>query len=250
MMLGRSIAKLHYLCNIRPLLLQPKGAVKWRLAHAQQFSKIEREAREFAFAIALPDHPMTGASITDYWFLDAYVRKKHPRRVLELGGGVTTYVLARAMESIGCGELVSVENVEKYADATVALVPAHLHKRIRFHRTSMVGDRYCGENVLRFDTFPPGHYDMIFCDFTDAIGGSGGYPFPAVDGLLALDDNPTDIITDSKMFTLNAYARWLNAAVCFDPSFNLGFVKQAARSDLGSSGSRIQLENVMDAFDL
>lgn len=225
---------------------EPRGSSAARKAGPEELAALKAQASELVERIGVPAASMTGAGITDYLFLHRYITTRKPDRVLELGGGVTTLVMAHAMHEIGHGELVTVEHIKKYADETRKLVVAPLDRRVRFVHTSIVGDRYNGDNVLRFDEIPGGHYDMMFCDFMDAIGGVHGHYFPHVDPLLHLDEQPTDIITDRKLFTLSKYAKWLTCDVTFDPVLNLGLAT-ATRADIASeTGSRrVQMRRQM-----
>ncbi|MFW5696234.1 MAG: O-methyltransferase [Phototrophicaceae bacterium] len=46
------------------------------------------------------------------------VRRRQPTRVLELGSGASTLVLAYALEAVGSGKLISVEHNEEYVERT------------------------------------------------------------------------------------------------------------------------------------
>jgi predicted O-methyltransferase YrrM len=229
--------------RLNPLHQEPRGA---KARRRREQSNRGPEA-QFVAGLALPEHILTGAGAGDYLFLDRYIRTRRPRRVLELGGGVTTYVMARAMNEIGRGELVSIEHIRKFADSTQALVPEGIRDRVQFCLTSIMGDRFNDRSALRYDEIPAGHYDMIFCDFTDAIGGAFGHYFPHIDPLLVLTDEPSDIITDRKLYSLNHYAKWLTCEVYYDPLLSLGIIPGVSQKDVGVSNKRAKLA---DAYEM
>lgn len=214
---------------------EPWGSGSERKRRAPELKQWQAEADDLVQRIGIAPASMTGADRTDYLFLHRYITARKPDRVLELGGGVTTLVMAHAMHEAGHGELVTVEHIKKYADETKRMVPAPLNQRVTFVHTSVVGDRFNGMPVFRFDEVPGGHYDMMFCDHTDAIGGFADGPrFAHVDPLLMLDDRPTDIITDRKLFSLRKYANWLSCDAYYDPILALGF-STAKNSDITQS---------------
>jgi predicted O-methyltransferase YrrM len=228
--------------------LTPGHQEPWGSAAERRRRKADQtKESDFIHTLGLPSHILTGAGAGDYLLLDTYIRKRKPERVLELGGGVTTHVMAKAMNEIGHGHLVSVEHIKKYAEATKTLLSPEMCKRVDFIRTSIVGDRYNERNVLRYDDIPPDHYDMMFCDFTGAIGGFYGRYFPVVDPLLLLSDQPTDIITDRKLYSLNHYAKWLSCDVFYDPVLRLGVIPAATKIHILVSNKRLK---VGDAYEL
>lgn len=240
-MLSRITMSLRYRWQHR----EPTGSAAARKVRLNDLKTHKADAADLIRKIGIPAASLTGADGTDYLALHRYITSRRPNRVLELGGGVTTLVMAHAMHEIGYGELVSVEHIRKYADETKRLVVAPFDQRVRFCHTSIMGDTFNGDPVLRFDELPTGHYDMIFCDFTDAIGGYKGVYFPHVDPLLLLDDQPTDIITDRKLFTLRYYAKHLRCQVSYDPALSLGVILAATRANLGGGRQQIQLIDLM-----
>ncbi len=53
------------------------------------------------------------------------VRRETPERVLELGSGASTLVMAYALEQVGTGRILALDHERNYADRTVDLLAAH-----------------------------------------------------------------------------------------------------------------------------
>lgn len=79
----------------------------------------EFESKKFRAGHFPPDY-------VDLFCLYAYIRANRPTRILEYGSGISTLVMALALEQNGEGRLVSIEPSEEWADSTRAALPAHL----------------------------------------------------------------------------------------------------------------------------
>jgi len=95
-----------------------------------------KQARRKVFAnqslrdLVTVNSPSTGADYYDYWLLYSHIRKTKPREVLELGPGITTLVIAQALNENGFGRVTAMENLKKYYDALDEIIPENLRPYI------------------------------------------------------------------------------------------------------------------------
>jgi hypothetical protein len=213
----RLLEALHRRVNKRPFWTEPPGSDQWRKDHAYVMTGAAR-----------PKGISTGAEASDYLFLENYIRARKPQKILELGGGATTSVMAEAMNG---GLIVSVDHVLQYLQNTGSLLTPKRRAVVDLHLSpGIVGEEYAGISALHYYSFPPGNYDMIFVDGPPVIYGRE--QFPSIDAILALGDGPTDIIIDGRLPTVNYFSRWFWRPVYYDPCLKLGFLRGVCESDV------------------
>ena len=177
------------------------------------------------------EHSFTGAADTDYLLLSRYIAMRRPAHVLELGGGLTTYVIAKAMKEGGAGQLWSVDHVQRYSSQTESVLWANMLRDVRFSVSPTTFNTiYAGVSAVRYRELPKGPFDMIYVDGPPSTVGKE--QFPCVDALLALGDEPTDIIIDGRLPTVNYFSLWLSCTVWYDPILGVGFVRGATATDV------------------
>ena len=232
-MISRLFASAAYRLNTAPLLRLPAGSENWIANNRDYAAELDRDATALIDRIPAAKGDLLGAGKTDYLFLYRYILKRRPARVLELGSGISTLFLAAALEEAGCGQLVTVDHVQRFSDGARQRVPDSLLHRVEFVVSHATGELYRGISAIRYDEIPKGHYDMVFVDGPPVIIGDTA--FPSSDVLHLLSDRPTDIIVDKRVTTLHRYAQWLTKPVQFDPVCDLGFVKGATAKSLPPS---------------
>ena len=79
-----------------------------------------------------PLPPMRGWAVSPDFanVLVGLIRERRPRRILELGGGVSTLVAAYCLEEIGEGSIVSLDHDAAYAEATRRNLRRHRLERL------------------------------------------------------------------------------------------------------------------------
>lgn len=90
-----------------------------------------------------------------------------PSEVLELGSGVSTVVMAYALQKAGQGRVVALEQSEQYRDVTSALLARHgLHDRVDLRLAKLEPIELEGESYLWYATeaLPEGPVDFVFVD--------------------------------------------------------------------------------------
>ena len=98
-----------------------------------------------------------------------------PRHVLELGSGISTLVIAYALEAIGGGELTSIDENERYRDTTLAHLRQHgLDRAVRVVLAPLV-DQALGDARCRwYDTTKLTDLTQIDLLIVDGPSGRSG----------------------------------------------------------------------------
>ncbi len=140
--------------------------------HVQKFQKRRGEVGGF-----LPDY-------ADLFYLYAYIRAERPRRVLEYGSGVSTLVMALALEQNGEGRLVSLEASEEWAHSTHSALPERLFERVQVVYSRPGSREVDGESSVCFADQPFADPDMIYID-----GAPEGARYDGAENVVLLEEN-------------------------------------------------------------
>lgn len=148
---------------------------------------------------------------------------KRLKRVLEFGSGMTTLILADALQQVG-GQLVSLEDILSYHEEIAKLIPPSLR--------SVVTCQYAPKQTLtlhglwgvRYSTEYP-KADLIFVDGpTETVDGRTGICLDLLCYLTAYHDQLVDVLVDRKYGSLLGYQTVLPAgAVRYDHVMDVGF---------------------------
>ena len=97
-----------------------------------------------------------------------FIAQERPRRVLELGSGLSSVVMAYALEANGTGELLSLENSDEYATISRRMLDERgLSERARILDAPLVPVQIDGESHLWYslpDLRSEGPIDFLFVD--------------------------------------------------------------------------------------
>ena len=184
----------------------------------------------------------TGADLTDYFILHRYIMVRRPRRILELGSGVTTIIMADALMRIASqnsgepsGHLETMESIPKYYENARSLCLPHLRTFVSYNFSPQKETQWRGELwTVGYENLPRGEFDFVFVDGPDLMTPRGN----AVDGdLLALAERTPamsfNVMIDGRLGTRDAYARYFKSGkICFDPAANLGAAVALTGQDL------------------
>ncbi len=106
----------------------------------------------------------TGCDYVDYLALYNHIRKHKPGYVLELGTGVSTVVIAYALQENGSGTVISMEDHQYYLDEAKKIFPNELAGFVEFHFSPS------GEKTRDFfrgggyKDIPARDYEFVFVD--------------------------------------------------------------------------------------
>ena len=193
------------------------------LAAAQHYfdhSPLRRRVAE-----SLAKSQSTGASWLDFHVLHRYVMARNPQRVLELGSGVTSVVLASAFaerhaEGGAAGHVDSLEHILEYHEDVKQVTPEDLNRFVTFHLTPVINE--CWRNLVhtvRYRSLPKFRYQMVFVDGPPADGLCTGDPLM----LAASAEESVDFIIDRRKATCVSLARWFpEGTVFYDYARDLG----------------------------
>ena len=129
-----------------------------------------------------------GASLSDYWFLHAFIKAKAPRCVLELGPGSTTSVMAHAFseleqegKQLAKPNIYSVEHIKEYYEDLGKYLPDDLKVFVSAHHIKEhEPEIYPGLIVSSYERLPVASCDLIFVDGPPANGLSNGDMFQII----------------------------------------------------------------------
>lgn len=140
----------------------------------------------------------------DLFYLYTHVRTRRPRRVLEYGSGVSTLVMALALEKNGEGRLISLEPSEEWARLTQACLPERLRAISEVIYSPGVACEVDGRQTVRFAEQPLTDPDMIYID-----GAPEGACYAGAENISFLEDciagAGTTIFVDGRRQALNYF---------------------------------------------
>jgi hypothetical protein len=144
-----------------------------------------------------------------YFILYRHIRKLKPNYVLELGSGITTLVIRKALEMNGRGQLVSMDENKDFAESMSEY-------GVRY--SEAIDDEYKGIKGKRYADIPDYPYDYVFVDGPTT-------PTVDLDTFYVLEKNPqARVIVDIRLNTVRAlqsmynfkYKRFLNLSFNYE----------------------------------
>ena len=151
----------------------------------------------------------TGCQFIDYDALYRYVREHRPREVLECGTGVSTLVIATALQKNAReygveGRVTSMEDVEKWYELAVELLPGSIRDVVDLRLSPKVEDGYTIFRGVRYEQTPDRPYDFLFVDGAGTSTPSDGtrsFDFDYLH-LIRSSDRPASAIIDQRLTTV------------------------------------------------
>jgi hypothetical protein len=140
----------------------PKDVEPWHYMNAMQKVWGEWYMRERGLGDWVDSRPSNAimAEYCDLWFLYNYIRQVRPQRVLELGGGCSTAIIAMAMNENRCGTLWSVDESEAWARAAWEPLPPELRRRVYMHHTPVIVE----DKTAHYQDIPKTDPQFIYVD--------------------------------------------------------------------------------------
>jgi hypothetical protein len=207
----------------------------------------------------------TGAAPYDYQFLYSYILTHKPKKILELGSGVSSIFIAHALRAAATaeyrGHLHTMEDQPSYYENAVAICPDELKPWVSHHLSAQQLSKWRGTWINHYRQLPEGPFDFIFSDGPDDPGmkvKSGmkreGQPLGVINGdalrvLETYPDHVADLLIDGRRHTLQTIARFMPPGkVQRDAALNLGFVRQATAGDLTAEPAALRRIPNRDIF--
>ncbi len=112
---------------------------------------------------------VTGASMSDYLTLYTEVRKRKPKEILELGTGVSTVVLAMALqanaaEGAPLGRVTSMEEDQKWYQTALDNLPESVAGVVEIVHSPKVDGYYKIFRGVQYKDVPDRPYEFVFSD--------------------------------------------------------------------------------------
>ena len=146
--------------------------------------------------------------------LSRLLQRFQPESVLELGGGTTTTVFAKASRAglIGEPRIVSMEEDERWERIARTITPVELRSRVMFCLRSRVVERWEDQAVARYDMTYDRYYDLVYVDGPSAMDPDNrtpGHKLPLVDVLCLIKAGfpPRVILVDCKRHSIAFFLR-------------------------------------------
>jgi hypothetical protein len=200
----------------------------------------------------------TGCGYIDYAELYAAIRRCKPREVLECGSGVSTLVIAHALEQNEAetglrGRVTSMDEHQGWSDQAAGLLPPVYSPFVDFRVSPTVEDTYSLFRGVRYRDVPDRDYAFVFID-------GPSYKSP-VDGTLTFDYDFLHVLKNSKgnvqalidkrVSTCFVLQQLLGSdKVKYSPVRGLGFVAPCGATDLGDLTKDLSSRNFEKSFRL
>lgn len=182
----------------------------------------------------------TGCQFVDYDALYRHVRRHRPREILECGTGVSTLVLAAALdenagEGGAPGRVTSMEEDPGWFDMANRLLPERLRKYTDIRLSPTVEDGYALFRGMRYRDVPERPFEFVFVDGPGTRAHSDGTRTFDFDFLHVVrrSDTPVGGIVDGRLTTCYALQKVFGPdRVRFDVFRNLAVIAPCTRRDL------------------
>jgi hypothetical protein len=136
------------------------------------------------------------------------VKERKPRVVLELGGGYSTLVIARAVSQLNVdADFWSVDASEFWQSQVDAHMPDDLRRYVKYHQSNPIVRQFNGETISAFESLPVASANFLYVD-----GGSLAEAHKQGGDALLLENNaPSDyaILVDGREATVTLLRRCL-----------------------------------------
>jgi hypothetical protein len=179
---------------------------KVRLTPAYQ----EMQRRGFPAYFAGYPREAIKAEWDDLWGIYSYTVERRPRVVVEIGGGLSTFVFAHAAAELaadGHGMIVhSIDQSDYWQEVVRSRMPERLKPFVSFHRATAVALELEGRHASRLDALPVSSCNLVYVDGGNAAHGSIG-----TDALILEREAPPDyaILVDGRDNTVAGLEKFL-----------------------------------------
>ena len=175
--------------------------------------------------------PSTGVTDHKYEVIKTEIRKHKPQRVLELGSGKTTYLIANELKKYG-GKLVSIEENEKYYNEI-----KDLPDNVELCLSPKVEDSYMLFRGVRYNNIPKYEYDLVFIDGpTTSWKGEKTFDMDFI-RVVQAQEKPVRAIVDSRFSTMFVLSLVFGNKVSIDYASEIGYVNLVTKSNMLNTNS-------------
>jgi len=181
----------------------------------------------------------TGCGYIDYHALYRHIRIHRPREVLECGTGVSTLVIAAALqrnaeEGAPLGRVTSMEEHCEWYRIADGLLPEHYRNCAELCLSPTVEDYISLFRGLRYRDVPDRPYDFVFVDgpaYDSPLDGAKTCDLDFLH-LVRRSDRPIAALIDKRVSTVFVCQRLLGARVRYEAWKHLAYIAPSSRADL------------------
>jgi len=231
-------------------------------------ARAERTRREAQQYFATPERKgllecvvssiSTGADLTDYYVLHHYIVTRRPRRILELGSGVTSVIMAHALREVAeadpsrpPGHLETMEDLPAFhADAQRLCSPA-LRPFVTYSLSGLHMERKGQLWMFCYVSLPPGPFDLVFVDGPLAKrDGKTGVNGDVLRLMELAPDAALDVVIDNRLPTCIGLAPYFpERLLVFDQALRIGCMRGMSGRALRAQPARSRPLPDVDVFE-
>ncbi len=144
------------------------------------------------------------------------VKQRKPKVILELGGGYSTLVIARAVSELDAGIIFwSVDPSEYWQEIVRTHMPARLRPFVKYHYAEPIVREFNGDTISAFETLPVTSANFIYVDG----GGLREAKKQGGDALVLEQEAPEDyaVLVDGRRRTVALLKRALRRQYVVSP---------------------------------
>jgi len=158
---------LHKMVRVHKLLLKQRAAIKTSADTYQKVEALMALYKDLDLNVSLP--PLGGwvASADFLRVLVQHILEEKPKFVLELGSGVSSYVIAKALQKNGGGHLYSLDHQLEFAEKTKKkLIECEVEKFVTVIHAPLVPLEFQGTQYRWYsiEDLPDQRFDLVVVD--------------------------------------------------------------------------------------
>lgn len=211
------------------------------------FQKTDKEEYRIKLAKLIPeleDHMQKnkscGASYSDYFHLYDYIIKFKPKYILECGSGITSYIIAKALQKNHHdykvkGLCVSMEEQPQYFEDIKKNFPDSLNEYMNFNLSNRIEKKYSFYCGVGYKDIPKFDYEFVFIDGPNTVSPTDGirkFDFDLITAI-QMSTKPITCYIDHRLSTTYCYQNiFTKKKVKYDLTKNIGIVRDVSQNDL------------------
>jgi len=148
-----------------------------------------------------------GCSLVDYAYLHYFIKQTKPQYYLELGSGISTQIIAKAMDDYcydfydGNIKLISMEESQKWWDKITESYPDRYKKFTEIIRSDGIYYEFAWLHGFVYKDIPDYPYDSVFIDGPLIANKTCGMDYLK---LITTSKNPISALIDGRLLTVMA----------------------------------------------
>ena len=181
----------------------------------------------------------TGCGHIDYYALYRHIRTSRPREVLECGTGVSTLVIAAALQRNAAdgaplGRVTSMEEHFQWYEIADKLLPDRYRDCTELRLSPTIEDNISLFRGVRYRDVPERPYEFVFVDgpaYDSQVDGDKTCNLDFLH-LVRQSDQPISGLIDKRVSTVFVCQRLLGAKVRYEAWTHLAHIAPSSRTDL------------------